>query len=387
MGKSIQRIYRDHFDSYCAQHKVPLQVLKAGSAIKSCRTAELGGHVQACPDGHVWRVWYNSCKHRACPMCAFIQIKRWVDKQMAKLLDCDYYHTIFTVPDETTILWKYNRQLFTTLLFQAAWHSLKELLADPKYLGALPGAIASFHSWGQTLWTHPHAHFLVTGGGMRPDGKWLSLKGNILLPSRVLSAKFRGKFIAYLRKALNKDQLLLPPEMTRQKCINLFNRLGRKKWHVMIMPPYEHGRGVIRYLGRYVKGGPVSDRRILKYDGNTVILKYKNNRSTSPSKSERLNLSAQDFIARTAEHVPPPGIHTVRAYGLFAHSMRKLLNRARAVLGQLPVQSTQTLSWQQACSTAGDWHPERCPVCGKILIQLEIFKPGHSPPLIRRIAA
>ena len=377
MVSVIQAVFREHFAAYSGAHRLPLRVLKAGEAIKECRTAALGGHVQRCPEGHVERVWYNSCKHRACPVCAFLETKKWVHKQIGRLLDCDYYHTIFTIPWELNILWAYNRRMFTNLLFTAAWESLKELLADEKYLGALPGALASFHSWTQTLRVHPHAHLLVTGGGMTPDGRWVRSQDEFLLPSRVLSAKFKGKFLALLRQAVEKEKLTLPPALSVQQGLNLFNKLGRSKWHVMIMPPYRHGRGVIQYLGRYVRGGPVSNRRVTADGDEAIRLRYKD-----PTRTQTLSmrLTIPEFLGRLLRHIPETGAHLNRAYGLFAPGKRAVLDAARALLGQLPVTDEEMLTWQLACAQAGPEHPELCPVCGRPLIRVELSPTGLAPP-------
>ena len=377
MKSVIQEIFQRHFEAYRKTRKLPVRVLKAAEAIAQCRTAELGGHVQKCPEGHVERVWYNSCKHRACPVCAFLEIKKWVRKQLGRLLDCDYYHTIFTIPWELNVLWAYNRRAFTNLLFAAAWGSLKELLADGKYLGALPGVLASFHSWAQTLWVHPHVHLLVTGGGMTPDRRWVRVQDEFLLPSRVLSAKFRGKFLALLRQAVEKKKLTLPPDLSVQQSLNLFNKLGRSKWHVMIMPPYRHGRGVVQYLGWYVRGGPVSNRRVTADGEDGIQLRYKDETRTQ---TLSMRLAIPEFLSRLIRHIPETGVHLNRGYGLFAPGKRAELEAARALLGQLPVTEEEQLTWQVACAQAGPEHPELCPVCGRALIRVDLSPTGLSPP-------
>lgn len=372
MKSLIQEVFRDHFRSFAQDQKQPLHVWKAACAIEKCRTAALGGHVQKCPEGHVEHVWYNSCKHRSCPLCAFIQITRWIQKQVNRLINCDYFHIVFTIPQELNDLWEHNRLVFVNLLFLASWHSLRELLADPKYLGALPGVIASFHSWAQTLWIHPHVHFLVTGGGVSPDGHWAKVKDSFLLPGRVLTTKFRGKFLAFLRKTLDDGKLLLPANLSRQQCINVFNKLGRSRWHVRIMPAYKHGRGVIRYLGAYVRGGPVSDRRLSRNGRDSLLLRYKDETRT---RIQFMSLSIREFLARFFRHIPVTGAHHVRTYGLFASSKRELLNHARVQLGQLPVHDEEKTSWQDICAQASPQHPELCPVCGKQLICVELLPP------------
>jgi len=162
---TLQTIFQDAFPAYEQTHPLPTHVRRAARAIMQCRRAILGGHVQACPDGPMARVWSNSCRHRACPPCAYLQTERWLALPRARLLACDHYHVIFTLPHELNPLWLANVSVMTTLLFPAVRDPLSTLLAAPKYLGAQPGILAALHTWSQTLVLHPHIHCLVTGGG------------------------------------------------------------------------------------------------------------------------------------------------------------------------------------------------------------------------------
>src|SRR6266568_302902 len=190
---TLQDICCASYPAYERTHPLPAHVRRAARAIMQCRTAALGGHVQACPDGHVSRVWYNSCRHRSCPQCASLQTERWLTLQHARLLACDHYHVICTLPHDLNPLWLANVPVMTTLLFQAVRDTLGALLADPKDLGAQPGILAALHTWSQTLVLHPHVHCLVTGGGVTPDGHWKAVRHGFLLPARVVMAVFRGK--------------------------------------------------------------------------------------------------------------------------------------------------------------------------------------------------
>ena len=245
---TLQTIFQDAFPAYEALHPLPAHVRKAARAIMQCRTAALGGHVQACPDGHVSRIWYNSCRHRSCPQCAYLQTERWLALQRARLLACDHYHVIFTLPHDLNPLWLANVPLMTTVLFQAVRDTLCTLLADPRYLGAQPGIIAALHTWSQTLMLHPHIHCLVTGGGLTPMGQWVAVRNGFLLPARVVMAVFRGKMVAAIRQTFARGALALPAAMQPQQLLNLLNRLGhptKTKWNVRIMERYHHGTGVV----------------------------------------------------------------------------------------------------------------------------------------------
>jgi hypothetical protein len=386
---TLQDIFQAGFPAYERTHPLPWHVRKAARAIMQCRTAVLGGHVQACPDGHISRIWYNSCKHRSCPQCAFLQIERWLSKQTSRLINCDHYHAIFTIPHDLNALWLANVPLMTSLLFAAVRDTLFELLGDSKYLGARPGIIAGLHTWGQTLVLHPHIHCLVTGGGLTPDGRRVSVHNGYLLPGRVVMAVFRGKLLDAIRRAFHRGDLALPLEMRPQAFLNLLNRLGHKKktrWNVRIMERYPHGRGVATYLARYLRGGPIKNARLVSFDGQAVTFVYQNHQDTpagGKGGQTPMTLAVGDFIQRVLLHVPAPHTQVVRFYGLYHHSHAADLARCRLQLGQPPVEEPVKLDWQTYCAQRGDAHPERCPTCGQLLVFTAIIPRGGAPPVGR----
>src|SRR5215470_3619022 len=275
---TLQMIFQDAFPAYEQTHPLPAHVRRAARAVMQCRTALLGGHVQACPDGHMARVWYNSCRHRSCLQCAYLQTERWLAVQQARLLACDHYHIIFTLPHELNPLWLANVPVMTTLLFQAVRDTLGTLLAAPEYLGAQPGILAALHTWSQTLVLHPHLHCLVTGGGRTPAGQWVAVRHGFLLPARVVMAVFRGKMVAAIRQTLARGALALPESMQPQQFLNLLHRLGhptKTTWNVRIMERYRHGTGVVTYLARYLRGGPIKNARLVAWDGARVTFTYR----------------------------------------------------------------------------------------------------------------
>jgi hypothetical protein len=339
--------------------------------------------VQACPEGQVERVWYNSCRQRFCPQCAQLQIAQWLERQRARLLACDHYHVIFTLPSELNAVWLANVGGMATLLFQAAWATLSQLLGEPKYLGATPGMIAALHTWGQTLVLHPHLHCLVTGGGLAGE-TWQAVRNGYLLPARVVMPVFRGKLLTAMGKALEAEQLTLPAGMTRPHLQMLLHRLGRQKWHVQIMTRYAQGHGVATYLARYLRGGPLKPGRSVSWDAQRVTFRYADNQDLDAQgrgTRKLLPLSAADFLQRWLLHVPPPGLQVVRAYGLYAPTKRATLERCRQALGQAPVTVPLVLDWQAYGAQRGPQHPECCPVCGQRLIRTALVAPqrNHRP--------
>jgi len=377
---TIQTILREHYYAYERGHPLQKHIRDAVHKMTCCRTAVLGGHKQVCPDGHYTRIWYNSCKHRACPQCAFLQSARWLEKQKARLLAGDHYHVIFTISHDLNDLWWLNVKTMTQLLFRSVKDELMTMLADPRYLGAVPGILMALHTWGQTLNPHPHIHCLVTGGGLH-DGEWKTVDNGFLLPVKLLMTQFRARFLKALRHALRQGQLTLPDGEDINSMEARFNKLETIKWNVRIQERYAHGQGVAHYLARYLRGGPISNARLLPAPPGNVRFTYYNNRDKDDAgrgKPGIMTLSTDEFLRRLFLHIPPPRMVTVRSYGLYAPAKSDDLNHCRALFGQAPFDRHAPLTWQAFTAERGDQHPECCPVCGQALIAGGLIEPQRG---------
>lgn len=374
---TLQQIIARGYDQRAENKPLPPHMWKAAGRISVCRTSTLGGHIQACPEGHVERHWYNSCRHRACPVCNYTATERWLDSQKKRILNCEHFHVVFTLDSALDRLWLANVRAMTSILFQSARDTLFELLGDDKYLGAEPGVIMARHTWGQMLGLHPHVHCLVSGGGLTSSGEWRRVDNGFLLPVRVVRALFRGKLLDSIRRGIEREELAAPDGERPQQVLNLLNKLGRKKWNVCIRERYAHGNGVLTYLGRYMRGGAISKRRIISSDEEQVRFRYKDYREENASgkSSKTMALSVNDFVRRVLLHVPEPGHKVVRSYGLYASSRREALDHCRGLLGQKPVEEPKVRSWQECVAGFGEANPGQCPVCGARLVQREVFRP------------
>jgi len=255
------------------------------------------------------------------------------------------------------------------LLFKSATETLSQLLEDPKHLGAKVGIIASLHTWSRKLDFHPHLHCLVTAGGLAA-GEWIASSKTFLLPFGIVRAVFRGKYLHYLRTALSRGELVLPEGMRPQQARNLFNKLGRrKKWNVKLKETYSYGEGVLIYLARYLRGGPISSKRIYRVENGNVTFNH------GREQVELTTLPIQMFIGRYLQHVPLANTVMVRSYGLYHHSLKEELACCREILGQPPLEDQGFLDWQTLWQQRSDEQPDRCPVCGKCLITLELLVP------------
>lgn len=294
-----------------------LKDCKAIDAMVHCRTPSMGTHYFECEQGH--RVeQHHSCRHRSCHVCAQRSRAQWVDRQQQRLLDTPHFHVIFTLPHEYLPLWRYNEAWFARALFEASQRSLLQLLGQEEHGGYRPGILMSLHTWGRQLTLHPHTHCLVTAGGVSGSGEWRE-SGNYLLPVAVLKAVYRGKVQALLKQAFERGELTLPPSMTAPEFRSLHRSLYKKAWSVRIEERYDHGRGVLLYLARYCKGGPLNPEQLLGCTHERVLLRYFDHRT----KQQRvLTLSPEQLCERLLQHVPAAGVHTIRYYGLYASATK-----------------------------------------------------------------
>lgn len=330
MGKhTLQGLLQQELKGILSRNTFPLYQLKTLSQLSVCRTKALGGHSQYCENGHLNGVWYNSCKNRSCPQCRGMASEEWLLNAQRALLDCPHHHVIFTLPSEVNNLWRYNRALLTGLLFKAVHQTLKQFSDDSRYLDAKPGILSVLHTWGRNLSLHPHLHVLISHGGLNNNGEWVTPRKESLFPAKPVMMVYRGKFLALLREALDKEELILPPDTLTHKIKSLLNKLGRTSWVVHFCDRYDYAEGVAKYLARYVKSSPLKNGQLKKVTHTEVVMSY---RSHQTKKKETLSLLAEQFIKRLLEHVPLPGKSSVRYSGLYTSSLRAKLNVARKQL-------------------------------------------------------
>lgn len=340
-----------------------------------------------CPSGHHQSIAYNSCSHRSCPQCGWLDSQRWLERQRNKLLSCPHHHIVFTLPSELIPVWRFNRTSYANLLFLVVQETLKQLLADPKYLGARPGLLCGLHTWNQLLQPHVHLHCLVTAGGLSRDGNWVTPKKNCLLPRKVLMLKFRGKFLAILRQWISAGKMKLPPGMGETELRLLLAKVAAKSWNVKIHARYEHGLGVATYLARYLKSGPLKNHRLVSAKGNVVQFRHRvSQRDGGDGKRQDVTeLPIVEFLYRWLQHVPPKGLQTYRGYGLYCGNQHSQLDLARTALREQELTASEPPCWQdlleELFDSLGLESTTRCPQCGKRLMRMREIKPQRGPPL------
>src|SRR5713226_10768700 len=249
--------------------------IKVLLAILRCRTAALGGHLDACPRCGHRAISYNSCRNRHCPKCQAQARERWLAAREQELLTTNYFHVVFTVPHELNGLALENPRLFYDLLFMASAQTLLEIAIDRKHLGAEIGVISILHTWGQNLLLHPHIHCAIPAGGLSPDHLcWIRPRYPFFLPVKVLSRVFRGKFLAGLKRLHSRNKLCCSGPAAAladpQQFAKLLRRLHRHDWIVYAKPAFGGPMQVLRYLGRYTHRVAISNHRLLALEQERV---------------------------------------------------------------------------------------------------------------------
>ena len=342
-GLEVADIFRTSGPAYRAANDGHLSLgqLKAMSAIETCRTAVLGGHVSACADCGAVEVSYNSCRNRHCPKCQAAASYDWLEARRADLLPVPYYHVVFTLPGAIADIAYTNKAVIYDALFKAASETLLTIAADPKHLGAKIGATMVLHTWGSALTHHPHVHCIVPGGGLSLDGeRWVACRKrkHFFLPVRVLSALFRRLMIERLEAAHAAGKLQFfgdHADLAAGDAFAAFLRPHwRSKWVVYCKAPFGGPENVLAYLTRYTHRVAIGNSRLIAFDGRSVSFKFKDYRKDGAARYRVMTLSADDFIRRFLLHVLPNGFHRIRHYGLLANNGRvENIAKARALLG------------------------------------------------------
>jgi len=319
-GVELADVVRRFGPKYTAQygHLMMPSQKRALADIAACCTKELGGRLYRCNDCEqsFWR--FHCCRNRACPKCHGEQTRQWLEKRQAELLPCDYFHGVATVPSQLHDAFRREQKFMYGLLMRVSAEALKEICANKRHLGALPGLLSVLHTCNAQLGYHPHVHILITGGGITPNGEhWEPARGAFLVPVGVLSRKIAAKF----RDALKKQK----PDLFASIPAGVWQR----EW-VSFLKHYGHGNdAVLNYLSRYVFRTAISNARILAVDQTHVTFRYKDRTADT---WRTMRLEGVEFLRQFLRHVLPRGFHKVRYYGLWHASKRDLASRAWLLL-------------------------------------------------------
>src|ERR1700722_15928753 len=361
--------------------------LKVLNAILRCRTAALGGHVDACSGCGHRTISFNSCRNRHCPKCQANARDRWLEARGKELLPVRYVHVVFTLPRQLSPLALQNKREIYSLLFRASAETLLEVARDPKCLGAGIGFFSVLHTWNQKLQHHPHVHCVVPAGGLAPDhSRWIDSQRRFFLPVDVLSEVFRGKFVGGLKELHANHKLGFHGTMAafqnRKAFAAWLRPLFRSKWVVYSKRPFGGAQHALRYLGQYTHRVAISNHRLVALADGIVTFRWRD--SAHKNKRRLMTLPVNEFLRRFLLHILPPGFVRIRHFGFLAHRRRGVLLplcvRLLAESGQTRAEGAPE---EKARSSPGPlW---TCPTCGGPMVLIERMSPLElrlrSPPV------
>lgn len=343
----VADVLRSYGESYLQSRgeSTPQSHLRVVHDIKACRTAELGGHVDTCTNCGAQEISYNSCRNRHCPKCQSGAKARWLEARQAELLPVGYFHVVFTLPAQIAKIGLQNKRVLYDLLFKATAETLREVAADPRYLGAEIGFLAVLHTWGQTLSFHPHLHCIIPGGGFDPQRqRWIACREKFFLPVRVLGRHFCRIFLEHLLKAYRQGDLQFYGELAElqdsRRYAAWIRKARRYKWVVYAKKPFGGPQQVLDYLGRYTHRVAISNHRITNIADGSVTFSWRDYRT---QKLRLMTLDASEFIRRFLQHVLPDGYVRIRYFGFLANRNRSSnIEKARLLLASGEDQSSSS---------------------------------------------
>jgi len=374
----VADVFRRYGEAYREKHGASMSTAqrRVMTAIEVCRTAALGGHVEECDECGHQRIAYCSCRNRHCPKCQSLARAEWIQNRQAELLDCEYFHVVFTVPEEIAAIAYQNKQAVYGILFRAAAETLRTIAADPKHLGAEIGFFAVLHTWGQNLLHHPHLHCVVAGGGLSPDGsRWVSCRPGFFLPVRVLSRLFRRLFLEHLQNAFDSGKLpfftSLEELRDRREFARYLAPVRRAEWVVYAKRPFAGPEQVLDYVGRYTHRVAISNHRLLDIHAGQVQFQWKDYRDNNRQKT--MTLAAEEFIRRFLLHTLPAGFQRIRYYGFLGNRYRQeKLARCRHLLDMAP-----PLAAPAESNTPRDYRDRHEELTGSSLRECPLCHRGH----------
>jgi hypothetical protein len=373
------------------RHWLRWKHIKVLRAIRRCRTAALGGHLDECMRcGHRAPISYNSCRDRHCPKCQTAARDRWIAARRQELLPTRYLHAVFTLPHRLVPLVLQNKKILYDLLFRTSAETLLEVARNPRRLGAEIGFFSVLHTWSQQLSAHPHVHCVVPAGGLSPDHtRWIRSRDNYFLPKQVLQEVFRGKFVDALKEAFQNGQLHFHGDLkllAQPKTFAAWLRpLHRQDWVVYLKPPFGGPEYVVHYLGRYTHRVAISNHRLVSFVDGQVTFRWRD--STHHNEQKLMTLSVDEFLRRFLLHILPKGFVRIRHFGFVANRRRAtLLPLCLQSLGSTPEPQTE----HHASSTEDSSNLYRCPKCGGPMKVIETFTAAEiqlrSPPRVKSAA-
>lgn len=314
------------------------------------------------------------CKGKFCPTCAVGESQKWAEIQANDMYQTMHRHVVFTIDEGLRPIFAGSkREELLKGLMDEAGRLLQDCFQER---GVTPGIVVALHTFGSRLEFNPHVHMLVTMGGVTKDGKW---KAYDYLPYTRLRKQWQTVVLKLIRRVLSdrekkRVQPLLQAAYQNNPQGFYINAPKRSKTDV---------KGILGYIGRYMKRGPIAMDRIQMYDGEVVTFYYQDKRDDEWKVEE---LSVFEFIGRLVRHIPDEQFKMIRHFGLYSRRiktmMRKIVNEYQKAARKLLINSRKMVKpkgWQERMKESFGADPLECSDCGNVMEfrGIAVSKNGH----------
>lgn len=323
----VADIFNLYGDQYRQENSLSYEQIKVMRHIQTCRTAQLGGHVEQCNECGFEKISYNSCRDRHCPKCQTMTKEKWLNDRKAELLPCGYFHLVFTLPHTLNPIILCNKKVMLANLFASVNETLQAFAKDPQWrLNGQLGMIAVLHTWSQTLLDHFHLHCLVPAGALaQGHNKWTPSRESFLFRIDSLAKEFQKRYLLKSEKAYKKNKLIFPGKTESAGSEKVFgemiHNLSVNKWIAYAKQPFAGPEQVLEYLGRYTHRIAISNNRLIAVENGQVTFTYRDRSNNNQRKT--MTLGTDEFIRRFLLHVLPKGFMKIRYYGFLSNIKKK----------------------------------------------------------------
>lgn len=329
----IADILEKGLPSYLDNHKLSWKQKKVVGKIINCCSPNAAQQKIVCSNEECdyEEVKGKPCGDRHCNRCNNSKMLKWLAKIMKQYLPLTYHHIVFTLPETLRNLTLCNKEVIYDIFFKSCFEVLKKFGRDEKFFGGEIGFICLLHTWGQTLFFHPHIHFMVMDGGIKKgEFKKFRYPNKFLFPVQAMSKVMMGVFIEKLKYSYEAGNLLFPGELNKISSTKTFNsylwKLSKKEWVIFNQAPLNGCSKVLEYLSRYTHKIAISNNRIKEYANGEVTFEYKDYKDKNENgiaKKKLMKLSEEEFIRRYLLHILPNGFRKLRYGGIFSSNRKK----------------------------------------------------------------
>ncbi len=364
-------VFRKYGENFRRKHYLSSEQSKSMRHIETCRTAELGGHIEVCNHCGFQKNAYNSCRDRHCPKCQTLVKEKWLSARKAELLPCPYFHNVFTLPHELNPIILANKRIMLSILFVAVKETLQAFAADPQWrLEGQLGFISVLHTWNQKLMDHFHLHCIIPAGALSFDKKqWVAIKNKYLFRVQSLAKEFRKRYLKKLETAYNQNKLKFYGRSSgfrvKKEFLELIEIVKNKSWIAYSKQPFGGPEQVLEYLGRYTHRVAITNNRLTAMKDGNITFTYRDR--SDENKTKELTLTAEELIRRYLLHILPSGFMKIRYYGFLASTNKKdsipFIQQLLEPNFKNTEQQVETIQEIMLRLTGNDI--SRCPECGK----------------------